>query len=236
MNTVEKILEEHQALVERAEKGEAGAELAKDINRFVEKVQAMGAEVEDSKTRNLLRSLLRYWAGQLYELTGTYPRFELQPYASTEGTKKAKAPPEAAPPLSQWLWRFIGGVGLLILLGYLAFGLLGGRPMRPTPPVIVKATATPTPMPSPLPTPTTTPSISIQQTKMGVLIAEAPVKARPDEKSPELLLVGRDLLVEIVGGQGEWLLVRFGDFQGWVQAKYVRKLEKPVFKVVEPGP
>lgn len=268
MEWLNQILNEHQALVERFEKSRAKSKLTGEIERFVKKVQAAGAKAQDSRTRNVLRSLLRYWAGHLYELTGSYPRLELQPYVAAEATEGVEAPwLKAAPASSPWRWWLVGLVVVVILLGAAGFLLWFPWPERPyitpspsptSPSVMLTPTPTPvptpyiTPSPSPtspsgmtVPTPTLTPAptptISIQQIKPGVLVAEAPIRVTPDEKSPEIFLVSRNLLVEIVGEKDGWLRIRFGDLEGWVPAKYVQKLSKPVFivvktPVVNPGP
>jgi len=229
MEPLNQVLEEHRALLERLQKAEETEQFVAEIERFAGKLQSLGAEVGDPQEREMLRSLLRYWGSQIYELTGTYPRFELLPYTAPAPSPEEKAIKPSEKRGFGRLVAFISLIGLVLLVGLFLTFLTKHPifPLRvPTPTLSIEwITPSPfllTPMPS--------------KKIFAVLLSETPVRATPDSTSPELFLASRNLLVEVIAAKGDkWLLVKFGDFQGWVERKSL-KLKSPLPKsIITPG-
>ena len=173
MTTFKELQDAHLALLARQDAA-AGDGLTADAQDYIAQVTAASTYIADPGERDLLRAYLRYWAGFIYQQTGTYPRTELRPAETTfiaPSPPIVTTPPDVRPTtvtrpapsrgIPGWLWA-LGGLLLLLLGAYFFFN----RPLFSLPPpaeevdpgVAVPATPLPSITRTPLPqTPSSTP-------------------------------------------------------------------------------
>jgi type II secretory pathway pseudopilin PulG len=72
------LLIQHEALLEKQARNEP---IVDEVGQFVLDLQEAGKSTAPTEERNQLRALLRYWSGFIYEKTGAFPSYELQPYS-----------------------------------------------------------------------------------------------------------------------------------------------------------
>ena len=155
----DEILQGHQAL-QQEEQAESTPDRVERVQAFIAEVVAAGEAIADTRQREQLRSILRYWSAWVYDRTKEYPQSQLRPpspsaVAAEEGRARAAAWMRRHPGLAGALG--IGAVVVLILLiVILAAAVLGmslgalaprqggsqGSQPTSTPPLAVLATDT----------------------------------------------------------------------------------------------
>lgn len=76
MSIIKDIVKNHTSLLRKAENDTLTID---DINNYINDVKKAGSNLSDTLDRSYARTLLRYWAGQVYDKTGCFPKCELQP-------------------------------------------------------------------------------------------------------------------------------------------------------------
>ena len=169
--TYDQLIAQHQNL-QKSETAPATAERVEQVKAFIADVVAAGADIAITRQREQLRSILRYWSAWVYDRTKEYPPAQLVPYA------EIGAVPRSSFNLTvSWLI----GIGTVILIGALAFGIFRGASYgvgpEPSPstdrPTAISALATVTLQPAPTGTATVPVGPTATSTPTPLLIPTA---------------------------------------------------------------
>jgi hypothetical protein len=184
--TYAQIIAQHQIL-QKTEAAPVAPERVEQVKAFIADVVAAGVDIADSRQREHLRSILRYWSAWVHDRTKEFPPSQLTPFA---GTGAGGAPARI---VGLTLWLIAG----LALVGVIALGLAGvlgvaglsalratGTP-EPSATQVIAPEVTSTPTLELLPSPTLTPG--------PVLTTTATPPPTPTPK-PKLVVVQKLLL------------------------------------------
>ncbi len=79
MDLFESLQDEHRQLVGLLDANTAPVQLIPMVERFIGETKIKSEQVSDLNERNQMRTLLRFWAGYIYEQKGVYPDTTLRP-------------------------------------------------------------------------------------------------------------------------------------------------------------